>query len=766
MKSLGKLTPGSLLRRPLLALAFIGAAASSHAVDYPSTILADHPSAYYRLEEPMFSTVASDSSPNATDAYYVYNGENTSPLLGQAGIDTNSILFNGGGSDYGYVDIPASGLVQPVAQDGTSSGAFTAELWVEPTAFPSTWSVPIEVAQYPNGWNIYISGPDAGNGNTAYFYLDMRPSVFAGAANFPIQYQHWYHLVVTFDGANANFYINGVANGPYTATGFVPAIGADVHIGSGQGVGWTPALAGVDEVAFYTNVLTPTQIQSHYAIGTNSFRPTFFGPSVLTDPVSQSVYSGLPATFTVGASGTQPLHYQWLKNGSPVGTDSSSVTINAQYPADDASSFQVVITNNYGATTSAVATLSVLTGLNMISPPNSITRNVGSYAAFHVTANGAVPITYGWTVTSNGVTQSIPGATNATLWLTNVTLGQNGNVYTANVTNPFTSSSAGASLTVQARTDPAVSLTGYGAIVAADKPVAYWRMDESTGSSIAIDAVGSFDGTYTPGTGSITYGVPGGVPHSADPAITLAGGATVQIPFAPELNPDTAWSVETWVQPSSIGANGGDYRVVLSSQYNLYPNPYNGWYLYQQPNNTFAFVPQPANGFIVAGPDDPAHTNNIVAGKWYHVVITDDLTSFVVYINGEAIAGAPVSAVPFVPNGDGINLDGSAGLGGADQANFVIGQRDDVQFGTFLGSVDETAVYKYALSASQIAHHYADAATLTISTSGGNLTFTYPVGVLQQSTNVASGYTDVPGASSGYSVAPTGPQEFYRIHVP
>ncbi len=160
----------------------------------------------------------------------------------------------------------------------------------------------------------------------------------------------------------------------------------------------------------------------------------------------------------------------------------------------------------------------------------------------------------------------------ATLWLSNVQQSQSGYQYAVNVTGPAVSSNVPpATLTVQPRAVN-VPLTGYGAVVAADKPVAYWRLDESDGSSTAVDAVGSFDGTYTANAGTITYGVlPPGIPNDTDPAVGIANGATIQVPFAPELNPTASWSVETWVQPSSLGANGGDYRVVLSSEYNLFP---------------------------------------------------------------------------------------------------------------------------------------------------------------------------------------------------
>ena len=50
--------------------------------------------------------------------------------------------------------------------------------------------------------------------------------LFAGQPDFPISFLHWYHLVVTYDGANAMFYINGVGHGPY-AVNYAPAVGSD-----------------------------------------------------------------------------------------------------------------------------------------------------------------------------------------------------------------------------------------------------------------------------------------------------------------------------------------------------------------------------------------------------------------------------------------------------------------------------------------------------------------------------------------------------------
>src|ERR1035437_5451695 len=62
------------------------------AVDYPSTILADHPIAYYRLEETSGTTAADSSASGLFPSTYIVNG--SPPLLGQPGIDTNPITLS------------------------------------------------------------------------------------------------------------------------------------------------------------------------------------------------------------------------------------------------------------------------------------------------------------------------------------------------------------------------------------------------------------------------------------------------------------------------------------------------------------------------------------------------------------------------------------------------------------------------------------------------------------------------------------------------
>ena len=84
-------------------------------------------------------------------------------------------------------------------------------------------------------------------------------------------------------------------------------------------------------------------------------------PSITTPPASQTVAIGQTATFTVIASGTGNLTYQWSKNGAAIsGAASASYTTPATTSADNGAQFSVVVTSSAGGSiTSSTATLTV-----------------------------------------------------------------------------------------------------------------------------------------------------------------------------------------------------------------------------------------------------------------------------------------------------------------------------------------------------------------------------------------------------------------------
>jgi len=85
-----------------------------------------------------------------------------------------------------------------------------------------------------------------------------------------------------------------------------------------------------------------------------------FAPAITTQPSSSTVISGGAASFSVVASGTSPLAYQWKKDGSSIsGATSSTYTI-ASTQTTDAGSYTVVVTNSAGSVTSNPIVLTIL----------------------------------------------------------------------------------------------------------------------------------------------------------------------------------------------------------------------------------------------------------------------------------------------------------------------------------------------------------------------------------------------------------------------
>ncbi len=81
-------------------------------------------------------------------------------------------------------------------------------------------------------------------------------------------------------------------------------------------------------------------------------------PSITTQPTSQTVAVGQTASFSVSATGTAPLSYQWNKNGTAIsGATSSSYTTPATTSSDNGAQFTVVVSNTAGSVTSNAATL-------------------------------------------------------------------------------------------------------------------------------------------------------------------------------------------------------------------------------------------------------------------------------------------------------------------------------------------------------------------------------------------------------------------------
>lgn len=104
-------------------------------------------------------------------------------------------------------------------------------------------------------------------------------------------------------------------------------------------------------------------------------------PSITSHPVSVTVPEGGSATFTVSASGTAPLSYQWRKNGADIpGAVGTSFTINPVTAADVAN-YACFVSNTAGNVTSNVASLALEAALDTDQDglPDSVETGSGTF---------------------------------------------------------------------------------------------------------------------------------------------------------------------------------------------------------------------------------------------------------------------------------------------------------------------------------------------------------------------------------------------------
>jgi hypothetical protein len=119
----------------------------------------------------------------------------------------------------------------------------------------------------------------------------------------------------------------------------------------------TPATTAADNGTLFSVVVSNSagSVTSNNATLTVKTPPT-----ITTQPANKTVKVGQTAKFSVTATGTKPLSYQWRKNGVNIaGATSTSYTTPATTSADNGALFSVIVTNSIGSVTSNNATLTV-----------------------------------------------------------------------------------------------------------------------------------------------------------------------------------------------------------------------------------------------------------------------------------------------------------------------------------------------------------------------------------------------------------------------
>jgi hypothetical protein len=123
-------------------------------------------------------------------------------------------------------------------------------------------------------------------------------------------------------------------------------------------------------------------------------------PSIAAQPANRSVTAGQTATFSVTATGSGTLTFQWKKGGTAVsGATSASYTTPATTIADNGSQFTVTVTNGVGSVTSNAAALTVAAAGTLILNASQASLN---FSNVNIGSNSILPVTF-----TNGGTANV-----------------------------------------------------------------------------------------------------------------------------------------------------------------------------------------------------------------------------------------------------------------------------------------------------------------------------------------------------------------------
>jgi len=218
----------------------------------------------------------------------------------------------------------------------------------------------------------------------------------------------------------------------------------------------------------------------------------------------------------------------------------------------------------------------------------------------------------------------------------------------------------------------------YEQTILADGPTAYYRFDESSGTTANDSSGNGYSGTYA-GSGVI-YDQPGALIGDADTAVLLDGAAgEMTCPVGVNTAGWSAFAIEVWVKLTTIPSS----KAVIADNDTGISNK--GFALY------FAASAASLNLSIGNGSSHATATYTFAfsAGIWYHLLGTWDGTTITLYVNGASVATAAKS--------------GSMGTPGY---NLVFGYNIVSGGGYLPATLDEAAIYNAVVSAARVLAHY------------------------------------------------------------
>jgi len=671
---------------------------------YETAVLADLPICYYPLSES-----------NGTLAYeYIQGNDGTyesNAVLGQPGLadppflgfPSNGLAFNVSGTlTESWVSAPFGSLE---AANGQTISNLTLTCWIYPEGTINTAAgLIMNRAGVSGGLDISPAG-GATAGMLGYVWNNNSSYTYGFVSNLSPPENEWSLVALAISPSQAVFYMMN-AGGRAASTNPIPEFSGPLGNGwrFGNDAANTSFNGLMNAVAVFPSTLSLAQMNTLYdaaAFGSTSNVPP--AVSVPTNPITVNAGANTSITATI-EDGVAPFTYQWYYL-YPVGTTNkitgatnATLTLTDVQPIAVNYDYYVLVSDNYGDTTSSNVTLNVLTGAPAIAPDLEVSNvtTVGATEVLAVGVTGTAPFTNVWMYDGHTLANGgrISGATTSTLTISNVQLTDAG-TYQLLITN------ADGNTASIAETLLVITPSAYETGILADEPLAFYPLDEGSGTN-AYDIAGGHNGAYAnpvtnTATGPSTY-----IPVGAVFDGTSNGPAIIQsvlIPDTPALDFAGQITLEAWVKPVT-NQPSGTLADIIAKGYDSAENTSEIQIRVQ--NDSFfdaGYYNGIQGGFGVSG--------GIVTTNWSHVAATWDGTNWNMYQNGLLVAQA-------------LNIGG-----GLQSFPDPWGIGDGTQTGAgryYVGNISDAAIYDYALTPVQVAAHYDLGLNGTTSPSGPTIT--------------------------------------------
>jgi uncharacterized protein YjdB len=534
-----------------------------------------------------------------------WDGTLIAPSAGGSATISNGLFLPGNtvvGFGYsGYLSLPAGILV------GDSS--VTVECWATQTQ-ANTWA---ELWDFGNsGSQNFGLIPRSGSGNTRVAFTPNGGEIDIAAPPLPTNAEEY--TVVTYNNSTliGDLYTNGVLdatqsypNSTYSPGSIGGAAGTTENMLGNDVYGDQQFDGVVYEFRIWNGAVSPLYVALSAIVGPSNIVTNLTPSSVAVTVTNTSMVGAQTQQATVTASFSQGTNVvvtdaaiNWTSSNPNVLSVSSSGLITGL------SGGNATVSATVGGVTATSPSITVaLTAPKITLQPVSVTTVVGESATFTVAALGG-NLSYQW---SEGATP-IPGATNTTLTLTNLTIAESGN-YSVLVTNALgTTNSVVVALTV----DTTLLEHRYSFVSDASDSVGgpAWNgtiVPPNGGSAATIT-----NGLNLPGANG-GFGVSG---YVSLPAGILLGTASISVECWLTQNQGNGWA-----EPWDFGNNG-------SQNFALIPDPDNN-----NGNMEVAFTP---HGNEV----DLQSASVFPNGVEQYVVVTFDSASLIADLYTNAVLDA------------------------------------------------------------------------------------------------------------------------------